>query len=63
MALECRMERGPWRESFTEPKKKKKYQAGGINLVKEKPSLPISNQAEETEGAAVIKLSQLQSHG
>jgi len=44
-------------------KKKKKYQGGGINLVKEKPSLPISNQAEETEGAAVIKLSQLQSHG
>ena len=29
---------------------KKKYQGGGINLVKEKPSLPISNQAEETEG-------------
>ena len=44
-------------------KKKKKNQGGGINLVKEKPSLPISNQAEETEGAAVIKLSQLQSHG
>ena len=39
------------------------YQGGGINLVKEKPSLLIPNQAEETEGAAVIKLSQLQNHG
>lgn len=44
-------------------KAKEKYWGGGINLVKEKPSLPISNQAEETEGPAVIKLSQLQNHG
>lgn len=44
-------------------KAKEKYWGGGINLVKEKPSLLISNQAEETEGAAVIKLSQLQNHG
>ena len=60
-ALECRMERGHWRESFTESQKNAGEEAS-ISRKIEACSFLISNQAEETEGAAVIKRPKLQNH-